>query len=72
MTNTAKLEERILSSGLKKAFIAKAIGISRFTFKSKCENRSQFTAKEISALCAILQINSLEEKEEIFFDECVI
>lgn len=67
MTNTAELEELISKSGLKKSYIAKAIGLSRQGFKNKCDNKSPFTATEIKDLCVILNIEKLTDKERIFF-----
>ena len=67
MTNTKELERIIKDSGLKKSYIAKAIGLSRQGLKNKIENRSPFTSTEISGLCGLLKITSLKEKERIFF-----
>lgn len=67
MTNTAKLNEYIRASGLKKSYIAKALGVADSTLSRKINNAQGFMAEEISALCAILGIDSLEEKEAIFF-----
>lgn len=67
MTNTNELERIIKDSGLKKCYIAKAIGLSRHSLKNKIENRSPFTSTEISGLCELLKITSLKEKERIFF-----
>lgn len=72
MTNTAELEKMIAESGLKKSYIAKAIGLSRQGFKNKCENKTPFTSKQISGLCEILNITKLTDKERIFFAKEVI
>lgn len=72
MTNTAELEKIILQSGLKKSYIAQAIGLSRQGFKKKCDNKSPFTATEISLLCELLNITKLTDKERIFFVKNVI
>ena len=67
MTNTAKLEEIIEKSGLKKSFIAKKIGLSAYGFAKKLRNETEFKSSEINGLCDLLKIDSLEEKESIFF-----
>lgn len=68
MTNTALLEELISKSGYKKSYIAKAIGLkSAYGLAKKIRNENEFKAKEINALCELLKIDSLEEKERIFF-----
>jgi len=68
MTNTVLLEELISKSGYKKSYIAKAIGLkSAYGLAKKIRNENEFKAKEINALCELLKIDSLEEKERIFF-----
>lgn len=68
MTNTELLEKAIEKSGFKKSYIAKAIGLkSTFGLLKKIRNENEFKAKEINALCELLKIESLEEKEKIFF-----
>lgn len=67
MTNTKLLREFIDRSGLKLQFVADSLGITRSALNNKIENRSQFKAAEITALCELLQIESLSDKERIFF-----
>ena len=67
MTDTAKLNKRIEDSGLKKSYIAKVLGMADSTLSRKISNVQDFKASEIDALCNILGIDSLEEKEAIFF-----
>lgn len=68
MTNTELLEQRIAESGYKKSYIAKAIGLkSAYGLAKKIRNENEFKAKEINALCDLLKIDSLDEKERIFF-----
>lgn len=68
MTNTELLEKKITESGYKKSYIAKSIGLkSTFGLSNKIKNKTEFTASEINALCELLKIETLEEKEEIFF-----
>ena len=67
MTNTELLNQRIDESGLKKSYIAKALGIRTDTLSRKINNEREFKASEINTLCDVLGIESLEEKEHIFF-----
>lgn len=67
MTDTEKLREIIRRSGLKHSFIASSLGIGTAALTNKITNRSDFKASEIDALCKLLKIESLEEKEKIFF-----
>ena len=67
MTDTKELEQLIKDSGLKKSYIAKAVGLSRQGLDNKVKNRSPFTSTEISCLCRLLKITSLKDKERIFF-----
>lgn len=72
MTDTQKLNERIDRSGLKKSYIAKMLGFENVsTLSHKIANRREFKASEIDALCALLGIDTLEEKEAIFFAQGV-
>ena len=67
MTNTALLEEKIRKSGLKKSYIAKAIGLSPYGLTLKIQNSNEFKASEIEKLCLLLGIDDLEERSAIFF-----
>ena len=68
MTNTELLNKRIEASGYKRSYIAKAIGLkSAYGLSKKINNETEFKATEINALCELLNINSLEEKEAIFY-----
>lgn len=68
MTNTELLEKKIEESGYKRHFIAKAIGLkSAYGLAKKIHNETEFKAAEINALCELLKIDTLEEKEAIFF-----
>lgn len=68
MTNTELLEEKIKESGYKKSYIAKAIGLkSAFGLSKKIKNETEFKASEIERMCEVLKIETLEEKNEIFF-----
>ena len=67
MTNTKKLEERILRSGKKKVYLAKKLGVSTNGLRRYIKNESEFKASQIQILCEELNITDLREKEEIFF-----
>lgn len=70
MTNTKLLEKKMDDSGYKKSYIAKAIGLkSTQGLSKKVRNETEFTASEINALCKLLKIETLEERQEIFFAE---
>ncbi len=71
MTDTKELLKVIDESGLRKGYIAERLGITTYGLQRKVENRSQFKAGEIKILCDILNITSLERKEQIFFNEIV-
>lgn len=67
VTDTKELLKVIEKSGLRKGFIAEKLGITTYGFQKKVENKTQFKAGEIKILCDLLSIESLEEKERIFF-----
>lgn len=67
MTNTALLERLIEDSGYKRSYIAKTLGITPYALAHKIHNRSEFKSSEISALCILLGIETLETKEAVFF-----
>ena len=66
MTNTSMLEEYIKESGYKKAYVIKTLGISRYGFALKCNNKTEFKASEIEALCNLLKIGA-KDRAAIFF-----
>ncbi len=71
MTDTNALRDKIAKSGLKQGYIAEKLGLSSFGFANKLNNKSDFKSEEIKALCELLNITSLREKEAIFFAESV-
>lgn len=71
MTNTEALNDIIEKSGLKKKYIAERLGLSSYGMQRKIENVNEFKSTEIAALCKLLGINSLEQKERIFFANSV-
>lgn len=69
MTNSKLLEEKIKQAGLKKAFIAKSLGITPYGFFNKLQNVTEFKAGEIKQLCVLLNIETFDELKAIFFTE---
>ena len=67
MTDSAKLREIILNSGIKYKTIAEKLGISSYALQLKIDNKNEFKSSEIKVLCEILGITSLKMKESIFF-----
>ena len=72
MTNTELLRKLISNKGLKMKFVADYLGLSAYGFQLKLENKQEFKTSEVSALCELLDIRSLKEKEDIFFVRRVI
>lgn len=66
MTDTVLLKKKIDASGYKIKYIAASIGLSYQGFLNKINNKTEFCAPEIKALCDLLKI-PVEEKEQIFF-----
>lgn len=67
MTDSNYLKKVIDKSGIKYKIIAKKMGITYQGLKKKIDNRTEFKASEIVVLCDILDINSVKEREKIFF-----
>lgn len=67
MTNTQRLIELINEKGLKMKYVAEYLGLSSYGLSLKINNKNEFKTSEISALCDLLKITSLKEKEQIFF-----
>lgn len=67
MTDTVLLQQYIDKSGLKQCYIAEQLNLSSYGFARKRDNLSEFLPSEIDALCALLNIQSLEDRFKIFF-----
>lgn len=67
MTNTELLEARIKASGKKKSYLAARCGLSQTGFYNCCRNRAEFKAGQIKILCEELGIDSLADRDAIFF-----
>lgn len=67
MTRSIVLRDKVKKNGLKYTFLAKELNLSNYGLAKKIDNKSRFYADEIQKLCVLLNIESLEEKEYIFF-----
>ena len=67
MTNIDLLEDKIYESGLKKGYIAAKIGVSPSTFSALLNNKAEFKARQIRAICEVLGIHDDAEIRAIFF-----
>lgn len=67
MVNTQLLEQAIVDSGKKKAFLAKCCNLTRQSLTSKINNKSEFTGAQIMVLCKELDIKQLTKRDAIFF-----
>lgn len=68
MTNTVLLLERIKESGLKKGYIAKQLGINRYSLAKKIKNETEFLGSEMLKLANLLNLDS-RERDRIFFGQ---
>ena len=69
MTDTKELRKLIEESGLKYSAIADKMGLTYYGLQKKINNVNEFKASEIINLCEILKIDSLKDKERIFFNQ---
>lgn len=67
MTNSEELRRLIDQKGFKLKYVAEYLGLSPYGFNLKLNNKKEFKTSEVAALCEVLGIESLEEKERIFF-----
>ncbi len=67
MVNTELLNKKIDNSGLKRAYIAQELNMTRQSLSSKINNSTEFMSCEVQDLCKLLGITKLTEKEAIFF-----
>lgn len=67
-TDSARLKQMIYESGLKKNYIARQLSLSPYGFAKKVDGLTEFKQSEIQRLCEILQINTLKQRQEIFFN----
>lgn len=67
MTDTNRLKDIIKKSGYKYSYVAERLGLTYQGLKNKIENKTLFNTEEVDILCKILKINSLKDKESIFY-----
>lgn len=70
MTDTDRLNQKIKDSGIKKNWISEKCGMSYNSFLNKLNNKTDFTAPEISTLKDVLGL-SPQEVNDIFFNQMV-
>lgn len=70
MTNSDMLNRVIMESGMKIAFVAKKVGITREGFYKKINNETEFKASEIITIQKLLNLSN-EERDKIFFAQKV-
>ena len=68
MTNTLMLEMAIRKAGLTKKEVARRLGLSIMSLYQKINNTTEFKASEIAQLYEMLNLSSLEEQQQIFFN----
>lgn len=67
MTDGDAVRKLISDKGLKLLYVAEMIGISRFSLSLKLNNDREFKTSEVAALCDLLEIRDLKQKEKLFF-----
>ena len=65
LTDSEALKALIKSRGLKLKFVADYLGLTSYGFSLKLNNKQEFKTSEVAALCELLEIRSLKEKEAI-------
>lgn len=66
MVDFEALRKAIDTSGMKFGYIADTIGITRSALYLRFQNKTEFTASEITKLCEVLRL-SMADRERIFF-----
>lgn len=67
MTDGNAVRKLISDKGLKLLYVAEMLGISRFSLSLKLNNDREFKTSEVAALCDLLEIKDLKQKEKLFF-----
>ena len=67
LTDSDALKKLIKSRGLKLKYVADYLGLTSYGFALKLNNKQEFKTSEVAALCELLEIKSLKEKEALFF-----
>ena len=66
LTDSDALKKLIKSRGLKLKYVADYLGLTSYGFALKLNNKQEFKTSEVAALCELLEIKSLKEKEVLF------
>ena len=66
MVDRNKFLGKMAEKGFKQYSLAKALNISENTLSSKINGKGYFNTNEVCEICDLLQINSYEEKVQIF------
>ena len=69
LTDSDALKALIKSRGLKLKYVADCLGLTSYGFALKLNNKPEFKTSEVAALCELLEIKSLKEKEALFFKQ---
>lgn len=67
MTDSIELRKVIADRGISIKRIAEILGLSAYGLTLKIDGKREFKASEVKALCDVLGITSLRERERIFF-----
>jgi hypothetical protein len=67
VTNTVLLKKKIQERGVKIGFLVEKLNTSYHWLNQKIENKKDFKAWEIIALCEALEITDINERDQIFF-----
>lgn len=67
MTNEKLLKKAIQESGKKVGFLADRCHLSRQGFQNCVKNKARFNTFHIEVLCDELSINTLQDKDAVFF-----
>ena len=69
MTDSDALKALIKSRGLKLKYVADYLGLTSYVFALQLNNKQEVKTSEVAALCELLEIKSLKEKESLFFKQ---
>lgn len=67
MTNSELLKAKIKQCGISKGHICKKLDLSYGSLKKKLDGVVDFRLGEVETICNVLNINTMEEKNDIFF-----
>ena len=67
MTDRTEFKVALIRANMTMEDLANAIGMSAASLSYKVNNHREFTSSEIKAICEVLAIDDLKEREKIFF-----